>query len=108
MTNLPEHAGTPEMRAGDADRDRVAQVHAALTAPDVSTATARKWTVTHKVATVTAAVDGTLAMKLDGAVIRPGQGLHLAALLGTTDARIENQSHCGTAPSCRNPRPVGP
>ncbi|MFB4295976.1 DUF1707 domain-containing protein [Actinomadura sp. NTSP31] len=29
MTNLPEHAGTPgppEMRAGDADRDRVAQV----------------------------------------------------------------------------------
>lgn len=26
MTNLPEHAGTPEMRAGDTDRDRVAQV----------------------------------------------------------------------------------
>ncbi|MFF0519960.1 DUF1707 domain-containing protein [Actinomadura nitritigenes] len=26
MTNLPEPAGTPEMRAGDADRDRVAQV----------------------------------------------------------------------------------
>ncbi len=67
---------------------RVASVHAALTAPTVSTAAARGWQVSRKVASVTAKVDGGLAARLDGAVVTPRSGLHLATVLGTTNAGV--------------------
>jgi len=67
---------------------RVASVHAALTRPGVSTKTARGWKVDHKVASVLAQVNGSLAERLDGAVITPKSGLHLATVLGKTNAPI--------------------
>ena len=67
---------------------RVARVHAALTRPDVSTATVRRWKVDHEVASVTATANGSLAARLDGFVITPRSGLHLATALGRTNAPI--------------------
>jgi len=67
---------------------RVAQVHAALTSPSISTAMARRWHVDRKLASVTAKVDGALADRLDGAVLTPKHGLRLSEVLGRSDARI--------------------
>lgn len=67
---------------------RVASVHAALTEPTVSTARVRGWHIRRKVATVTARVDGPLAMRLDGRLITPSSGLRLSELLGETNVPL--------------------
>jgi hypothetical protein len=72
-------------RSGSA---RVASVHAALTDPTVSTARVRGWHIQRRVATVTAKVDGALAMRLDGRLITPSRGLRLSEVLGGTSAPL--------------------